>query len=164
MVCPKCGAERTGGLYCGKCGYRFEDEVAQTNKNKRVKILLIIIIVIVVIMIFEFGLIFGIFSFVKKTLNNAATEETISYSSIDVPTIYKVTGTKYDVCGYNGGNKNLSSKHVEIEYCDIDSSVLDDYGNYLEENEDFTLTDPTNGIYVKTVDSCLVRVTIVNEV
>lgn len=165
MYCGNCGNKvKPEDGFCGNCGNPL-NKVNYGNSNPQVPnynvetkkkgngtALAIIIPIVVVLAII--GFIAGVFIIILTLLSSEANKDYVDLSGDEVPTINYVIGER-NICSYDS---SYSGDEMEItyEYCDNDLTAdeLDEYIDYLIENEGFTdmITYPSTNL-VKESDN-----------
>ena len=146
MYCRKCGTDLKDKKFCTKCGFNNSpdpvvEETKQPTEPKKsskpaVAVVLIVVIIFIVAVI---SIIAVVFIFAFKTVTSIATNDFIELDKLKVPSIYKVTGEKYSICGYSFSNGDDEGK-MSIEYCgEISDDDLEEYVDYLIEESGFSL-------------------------
>ena len=165
MYCGNCGNKvKPEDSFCGNCGNSL-NKVNYGNSNPQVPnynvetkkkgngtALAIIIPIVVVLAII--GFIAGVFIIILALLGSEANKDYVDLSGDEVPTIYYVIGEK-NICNYDS-SYNGDEMEITYEYCDneLTADELDEYIEYLIENEGFTdmITYPSTNL-VKESDN-----------
>lgn len=157
MYCTNCGREwKDGEIYCGSCGaLRSSQAVNQEVNNVTTSVpqakkglptwAIVLIVVGGFILAGVIGLLFLMF-FIFVAIDSVSFddiyEQTESYVYVgteEIPTLYEFD-MEYELCDYPEYDYDGDEESVEYSYCDayLDSSVLDDYLDYLVDEYDFT--------------------------
>ena len=144
MYCPNCGNDMKEDKFCTKCGYSTASRNAVNQpvtppatppkKSSKGGITIILIIVVLGILAFVCGIIAIIF-FTFKSVIGIESKEFIELDRFSIPSLYKVTGKKFSVCGVNYTDDDMS-----ITLCNpVSEEKVKEYVDYLINKEDFTL-------------------------
>lgn len=155
MYCIKCGNKlEAKNKYCTKCGYPTNSNIQSSNnvnqypnyqekpKTNVAAIIITIVSALVIIGIIVL-FIFAIFFTVKEALTEFETLEYVTFENDRIPTIYHVIGEK-DICNISTSD-NITSTQYNLTYCSnsLTKSEMNDYLDYLIENENFTEVENT---------------------
>jgi len=142
MYCPNCGNDMKEDKFCTKCGYSkgSRNDVTPpapvTNPKKSSKGgVAAIIAVIALFGLMFFGSIITIIVFVFKSTFGLASKEFVELDMFSIPTIYKVTGEKFNICSFH-----YESSDISVKLCNpISDEKVKEYVDYLINHEDYIL-------------------------
>ncbi len=103
---------------------------------------------IVVILFFLIPFI-GMFIFMMNIFGSFNTEEYVEFGSDQIPTVYNMFDEKFSVCSYSSSTSS-DEMNLTVEYCDSDftNEMLEEYVDYLIEEENFEEKTVNNDIYL----------------
>lgn len=125
-------------LYYDNNTKKYSDGVGSKNKSG-VGCLVVFLIIFFVPFISIFV---GVFSF----LGSFANTDTIEVGNEEITSLYSIVG-EMDICSFSSNSSDYEG-YVSIEYCDSDleESHIDEYVEYLIDEEEFVLASDYNSV------------------